>query len=365
MVSSEPVKSSRPLNGKTPVAILLAVAGLLGGSGPSASAARKAEFEALPLSRTEQNHLLVHAYINNRPALLVVDTGSPTTVVTTRRGNYFRLTNAPAKLNWPREVQVNGSMNSLVIARQIKLGALTLVDTPVVLADIGGARHLSRSLHLQEIDGILGADALAATQAVVDCEKQLLFLNLYPDAPGRVPGLDVRGFQSMPMLANEGMNYYVDGSINGRNARLMVDTGAFATLLNRRFISQLHIPTEETRLQSARLNLKNDDVDVARIRKLSIGMIDIENKRFGVTDLAGVLHNAPGDDGRPAVGLLGGEILHRNQAIIDFGSRTLYLKREAGEPNAGRPVMPARSRRADARQAAPKSTQRAAAQWPD
>jgi hypothetical protein len=260
---------------------------------------------------------------------------------------------------------VNGSMNSLLIARNIKLGALSVVDVPVVLADIAGARHLSRSLHLQEIDGILGADALSATQAVVDCRKQLLFLNLYPDSPGRVPGLDVRGFQSMPMTPNDGLNFFVNGSVNGTNARLMVDTGAFATLLNRRFVRDMHIPTEETRLQSARLNLKNDDVDVARVRKLSIGKIDIMDKRFGVTDLAGVLHNSPDDDAPPAVGLLGGEILHRNQAIIDFGSRTLYLKRETGEPNGGRPVTPARSRRADARQAVPKSMQRAAAQWPD
>lgn len=304
------------------------------------------QFEALPLSRSHQNHLLVRAFINNKPALLIVDTGSPGTVINARRRQYFGLSNAPASMQWPRQVQVNGAFNSLVIAKTLRLGELNITDVPVVLADMSGARQASRMQREQQADGILGADALYNTKSILDCQEQLLIINMSPEKPGRAPGVDTRGFQAMPMIMSEGLNFYVDGSVNGTAARLMVDTGAFATLLHRPFVRELRIPLRETSFQSARINLADDNVEVARIKKLSLGVVDIVGKQVGVTDLAGVLHNGLRSN-PPVVGLLGGEILHRNHAIIDFGTRTLYLKRESDRsaPKArrgprGGPVQP-------------------------
>jgi predicted aspartyl protease len=299
---------------------------------PPKAAKSNAQFEALPLTRSGQNHLLVRAYINEKPALLIVDTGSPGTVINSKRRAYFGLNSAPASMKWPRQVQVNGAFNNLVIAHNLRLGALNVVDVPVVLADMSGARQAARMLHEQQADGILGADALFSTKAILDCQEQVLFLNMYPERAGRMPGLDFRGFQSMPMVMSEGLNFYVDSSINGTAARLMVDTGAFATLLHRPFVRGLHIPVRETRLQSARINLADDDVEVARIRKLSLGLVDILGKQVGVTDLGGVLHNGL-QSSPPVVGLLGGEILHRNHAIIDFGTQKLYLRRDTDQPD--------------------------------
>jgi predicted aspartyl protease len=292
------------------------------------------QFQTLSLARTGQNHLLVIGAINNKPALLVVDTGSPVTVISSRRSKHFGLQSAPARLKWPDTVQVNGESNRLVIARSVRLGGLNLIDAPVVLANMSGARHAARVMHEQEVDGILGADALFATKAVLDCSDQLLFLKLYPERPGQVPGLDLTGFQSMPMVKTEGLNFYIDGAVNGTAARLMVDTGAFATLLHRGFVRQHRIPSRQTDMQSARINLEDDDVEIARIRKLSLGMVDIVGRNVGVTNLSGVLTDEEtSKSSPPVVGLLGGEILRRNHAIIDFGSQRLYLRSQA-EPVA-------------------------------
>ena len=38
-------------------------------------------YEALPLERSSQNHLLVRAEINGKPAVLLVDTGAPLSAV--------------------------------------------------------------------------------------------------------------------------------------------------------------------------------------------------------------------------------------------------------------------------------------------
>jgi predicted aspartyl protease len=129
------------------------------------------------------------------------------------------------------------------------------------------------------------------------------------------------------MQVSDGFNLYVNATINDRPARLMVDTGAFATLLHRPFVRQMRIPTRQTPYSSAAVNLKQRGVDVARIRKLSVGSIDIVGREVGVIDLEGLIHSGLLKGTPPVVGLLGAEILDSHHGIIDFGTKTLYLHR--------------------------------------
>ena len=53
----------------------------------------------------------------------------------------------------------------------------------------------------------------------------------------------------------------------GAPAQLMIDTGAFATLLHRPFVKCMKIPLHDTPVSSSAVNLREHDVQVARIRK--------------------------------------------------------------------------------------------------
>ena len=285
------------------------------------------QFEALPLLRSRQNHLLVRAYINGKPAWLGVDSGAPVSAIALHRREYFGLKPITAKSNLPGRIQINGAFNNVAIARELRLGALTLVDEPVVTVDLGNSSRVARLRREQEIDGIIGADILFPTKAVLDCQRQLLVLNIDPDVAGNAPGLDHRGLQAVPIQVSDGFNLYVNGSINGKAARLMIDTGSFATLLHRSFVRRMRIATRETQFSSSAVNLKERGVWVARIRKLSVGSVEIIGKEVGVVDLEGLIHGALLQGSPPVAGLLGAEILNGHHGIIDFGTRTLYLKR--------------------------------------
>jgi len=100
-----------------------------------------------------------------------------------------------------------------------------------------------------------------------------------------------------------------------------------ATLLHRDFVQRMRIPLRETPFRSAAVNLKQRGVRVANIRRLSLGHINIVGEDVGVIDLEGLIHNGLLQDSPPVVGLLGAETLRVHHAIIDFGTRTLYLKR--------------------------------------
>jgi predicted aspartyl protease len=315
------------------LAILLAallLAGPAAGANPPARADRRAEppqFEALPLVRSRQNHLMVRAFINGKPAWLTVDSGAPVSAIALHRRDHFRLAPITAKSNLPARVQINGAFNNVVIARKLRIGGLTLVDEPMVVVDLGRSSRSARLRREPQIDGIIGADILFPTQAVLDCQRQLLILKVDPDVAGDAPGFDRRGWAAVPIQVSDGFNLYVNGSVNGKRAKLMVDTGSFATLLHRSFIRQMRIPTQATAFSSSAVNLKERGVRVARIRKLSVGSVDIVGRQVGVIDLEGVIHNGLLDGSPPVAGLLGAEILNRHHGIIDFGTRTLYLKR--------------------------------------
>ena len=291
-----------------------------------ADARATTQFEALPLVRSRQNHLLVRAFINGKAAWLTVDTGAPVSAIALNRREYFRLKPTTAESNLPARVQINGAFNNVAIAHQLRIGGLALVDQPVVTVDLGYSARAARFAHEQEIDGIIGADILFPTQAVLDCERQLLILKTDPGVLGSFPGFNRRGLRAVPIQVSDGYNLYVNGSVNGKPARLMVDTGSFTTLLHRSFVRRMRIATRETEYSSSAVNLKERGVRVAHIRQLSVGSVDIFAKDVGVIDLEGLIQNGLLDGSPPVAGVLGAEALRRHHGIIDFGTRTLYLR---------------------------------------
>jgi len=308
---------------------LALVADVIAANPPSQPTPRSTpQFESLLLTRSRYNRLLLSAYVNGKPASLIVDTGCPTTFISEKRRAYYALKRIPLTWDFPSQVPVNGTLNRLALARSLRLGMLNIVDVPVVVANLAGPETTSHRLRENEADGILGADILFATKAILDCQQQTLILNMFPHMNGRAPGLDFRGFQRVPMYVSAGLNLFIDSSINGSPARLMVDTGSSGTLLHRPFIDHLRIPVRETRFQSAAINLQWEHVDVARLQKFSVGMVNFAGRHVGVTDLGGLV--PPGlQSSPPVVGLLGAEILNRHHGIIDFGTRTLYLSGQA------------------------------------
>jgi predicted aspartyl protease len=284
-------------------------------------------FEALPLTRSQQNHLLVRAYINGKPALLGVDSGAPISAISSRRRAHFGLTGIPGGSQLPARIQINGAFNSVALVRNLRLGSINVMDDPVVVVDLSESNGRPRLVPGQDIDGILGVDILFSFGAVLDCQRQLLMLKTDPESTEAIPGVEYRGLQRMPMRLSDNYNLYVDAAINGTPASLMVDTGAFATLLNRRFVRSLHVPVYRTPFNSSAVNMKQRGVSIARIKRLSVGSVDIVGKDVGVVDLAGLIHSdLSRSSSQPVAGLLGAEILRSHHGIIDFGTRTLYLK---------------------------------------
>ena len=123
-------------------------------------------------------------FYQRQKAWLTIDSGAPVSAIAVNRRNHFRLKRISTKSNLPARIQINGAFNNVAIARELRLGGLTLIDEPVVTVDLGRSVVAARLVHEEQIDGIIGADILFPTQAVLDCQRQLLILKTDPDVLG-------------------------------------------------------------------------------------------------------------------------------------------------------------------------------------
>jgi hypothetical protein len=312
------------------ISVLIALLGVAPGFGASSKRPQPAlespQFQALSLERSKQNHLLIRAEINGKPALLGVDTGAPVSAISAARRKYFGMSAIPGTSKLPPRLRINGGFSRVTIAHRLRLGALTLVDEPMVAIDLSGPARAAHEFHEQELDGILGADILFPTEAVLDCKQGVLFMKIDPDAHGTMPGVNHRGWKDMPIRVTKGWNLYVDSELNGKPAQLMIDTGAFTTLIHRPFVREMRLKTRDTPYTSGAVNLDERGLQLAVIRRFAVGPYLVKGKEVGVMNLDGLIHGDLLEGKPPVAGLLGSEFLRRNNAIIDFGNRTLYLK---------------------------------------
>lgn len=285
---------------------------------------RALQFESLPLTRSTQNHLRLRAFINGKPATLEVDSGAPVSGIAINRLAHFGLTPVPAKSDLPKTMVVNGRVNPIAIAHSLQLGVLNLVDEPMVALDLGGS-GLSEG---EDVDGILGIDILFPTHAVLDCAAQILILKVDPNVNGGVPGMDYTGFSAVPIEVSPGFSLYVESSLNGKAAKLRIDTGVFKTLLDRDLVRGLKVRLRDSSIVSSAVHMRGRRMGLATISRFSIGDVDLHSKEVGVINLEGVVRKSLLTATPPVAGLLGPEILRAHNGVIDFGRRTLYLRPE-------------------------------------
>jgi hypothetical protein len=308
------------------LASLCLVGTLRSATPPAPNESSNAAYQVLPLQRSRQNHLLVRAQINGKPALLGVDTGASLSAIDLHRRKHFHITGLPGSSKLPPELRINGGLNRVAIAHHLRLGRLILLDEPMIAIDLAGPALAAREFPEETLDGLLGTDILFPTGAIIDCAQQVLLMKVDPDAPGPVPAFDRRGWRAVPMRVSPEWNLFVEGRLNGKAVQLLIDTGAFTTLINEPFVRQLGLQPRDTPYSSGLINLDKRDVQLVTIRHFAIGKYKVKRKEVGVVDLTDFIAGGLLDLSPPMVGLLGSEFLRRNHAIIDFGARTLYLK---------------------------------------
>lgn len=122
-------------------------------------------------------NLLARVNINGKPALLMVDTGSPTTVLDTDHLQKF-VSQTELRRNSRRNLTTpTSSVYSYVATVEtLEIGSIIIKDYKATAVDLGNTNRLFRGMGNPQIDGLLGCDLLRHCKATINFEQRTLEL---------------------------------------------------------------------------------------------------------------------------------------------------------------------------------------------
>jgi predicted aspartyl protease len=265
--------------------------------------------------------------INGHPANLLVDTGASETMLDTESA---QLCNVAANQFGGRRYigyrNINGQLAPIAFVRNLDVGAMNFGNLQVALVDSSARGALGDRVanHAARIDGVLGADILAPRKAVINTRAKLIFFPLSASEPAQLAGIAaLEKFTRVPMRREENGGFTVACLVGGQRGRVFVDTGAFVTTF-----SNALFRTRGVALESAHVSAQFSDgisrrYAMAEVKDFAIGDFKVPSKKVGVASLPRL--GSAGADA-PVLGIVGMDLLYDCNAIIDFGSMSLFLK---------------------------------------
>ncbi len=278
-------------------------------------------FGGAQLRRVGTNLLSVPIVLNGRKTEWIVDTGATHCTINRTVAPQFGMKEAATGIGVVGAFGASGDKVGVSMAQTLGMGNCVLKNVPVAVVNAGDmyAHWGNRALRL---DGFLGAREMRRFGMVIDCARQMMFVNPAGEKGGGLDALlPAQGFIRVP-IRYEGNEFLVDGAVNGTPARFIIDTGSFVTMLSRSFAKAADLKPSDPRYYSKGIGTREAGVSIATLKNFRIGGVEYSNLDVGVTSLSSQIAG-------PKVGLaglIGGEYLALKFGIVDCGGLALYLR---------------------------------------
>lgn len=286
-------------------------------------------YNGLQLERGPQNHLVLRGQVNNRPATFIIDTAAAVTFLRAdRAGKLGAVASGGQLILAPGKSLARASVD-------LRAGTMDFGKVPIGLAD-----PTERAGTLPA-DGSIGLDLLRRYKAVINCHTRQVFFKTSTSSANLETTTAARGFARVPIREDRNGYLMVACSLGGKSGRLMVDTGAFVTIMNETALGYRGVHGETSNLRAGNFDGKVQQLHVATIDSLRIGPVPVATRELAMMNLTGEAvprkmmrmgfnyvqaTEQRGIGGDIFFGLLGNDLLDHLHAIIDLESMTLFLK---------------------------------------
>jgi len=224
--------------------------------------------------------------------------------------------------------------------KSIAMGNCVLTNVPVAIADFSSMNtdrhaaetgtHITQSRNMTHLNGVLGAREMVKYGMIIDCTRQMLYISPNGASSAVSQGLSnflaTRGFTRIPMRLNANHHFDVEGALNGRATRFIVDTGSATTLIDTEVA--VKSGTGVTPLAGYGAGGAGglvEGINRTGVKELAVGNFKLSNTEVVVAHVSKdilLLHSAAESN----AGVLGQEYLSLNFAVIDVGGMALYLR---------------------------------------
>lgn len=273
---------------------------------------RRDGYGVVPLQRARGNDLLVRATINGRAASLLLDSGWGSEGITLH-------TNYAGKLI--TEETKDYTLSAFGARMSVRKG-------PSGLITLGNAHIKDVPLFVGTFDqtlganGFLGAGFLRTNSAIIDVPDFRLYLR--PPRTGRMASLGAalkaKGFSEVSFTGRTHGVFLVSVEINGLHGKMVLDTGASLTGVDKRFAARLKAKGYDMGLVGTDAAGITSGHPVANLGRFKIGGVPAHAPEVTLNTFP--FYSA--SDGT-IIGLLGMDVLGKNWSIIDFGQQKLYF----------------------------------------
>lgn len=134
-------------------------------------------YTSINLKKTGTNHYQIKAILNDIEGLFILDTGASNTCADLTQTEKFKLVSKNSEI---KASSATALMQETKISKKNKLqvGKWNSKSCSVVLFDMNHINTALNERKIQKVDGIIGADTLKKGKAIIDYEKNRLYLKL-------------------------------------------------------------------------------------------------------------------------------------------------------------------------------------------
>jgi predicted aspartyl protease len=288
-------------------------------------------YRTVPVHYGPMNKMIMSVRINGQPATLLVDTGSNQLILDAESADLFGIKPSQRAQAVPRQTfqafryvrytQINGELLPVGFVQNVSAGSMNFGSSLVTLRS---STHSTGGANVGHVDGMLGLDILLRHKALINCRTKLVFFKVDQRRPINLGSVAAsERFTRVPIQTEENGALTVPCSIRGQPTRLLLDTGAFVTMLHESFVKSLGLAAEPTRISAQFARSVSKRISAAKINDLNIGAFKVPPEKFGVTALP---QFALQQGSSKIAGILGMDTLYSCHAIIDLDSMSLFLK---------------------------------------
>ncbi|PYI92751.1 MAG: hypothetical protein DMF03_01715 [Verrucomicrobia bacterium] len=283
-------------------------------------------YKVVPVHYGPLNQMIMSAKINGHPANLMVDTGADQIIMDANVAASFDVRPSQRGLRYIRFTEINGEILPVGFVQSLTAGSMSLGSSLVALRNSSTSGHFSNRVEAGNsgVDGFLGLDILMRHKAIINCRTKLIFFKVDQSRPSQLTSVALsEKFTRIPLRRERNGALTVPCSIHRQAGHLLVDTGAFVTVLDEGLLKSFGITLQPTRISAHFTGGVARKISAARVNDLVIGDFRVPPEKLGTA----VLPNFALQQGSTHInGILGMDLLFICHGIIDFDSMNLFLK---------------------------------------
>ena len=173
--------------------------------------------------------------------------------------------------------------------------------------------------------GLLGMNLLVGKRALILWRKQQIYFNPDDHQVKSKADYEAEGYTAVPLNITPSRQVQIDGTLGDNHYQFCLDTGTPRTTIEQSVVDQGGFQSRLTNsvVRSPMNEFPDSKISEVIGTQFRIGDYDLSSRKI----LAASLHLTKSDRGDIWAGLIGADILWDYDAVIDFGSNTLYLRR--------------------------------------